>query len=354
MTRRFSVLALMALLVGIGAVVIAADISEKDVKKGKSAFLGVVLDEVSDKVAADYGVGAGGGALVQEISRHSPADEAGLRANDIIVKFGTTSIGTPDDLRGAIREKSPGDIVTLEIVRGGKRQSVEVTLGSQTTREIKKIIIEDDDDFEEAYPGKAHKFMERAKRGYAGVHLQELGEGLAKYFKVDKGVLISDVEKDSPAQKAGLEAGDVIVRIDGDATEDAGDVRRLVRRHEPGETAKFEIVRKGKTQTVEVKLGERSLDWHGLGSLGPGFRHWFGGPSPQRRIRVEGDILDEDLEELLEDIEGIKVDIDTDRIRAKAYELRTDLQPQIDELKEQLQSLRKELERLRERMQEKM
>jgi hypothetical protein len=264
-------------------------------------------------------------------------------------------------LRGAIREKSPEDIVTLEIVRGGKQQSVEVTLGSQTTSEVTKVVIKDDEDFEGVYPGKAQKFFEHSKRGYAGVHLQELSEGLAKYFNVEKGVLISDVEEDSPAQKAGLEAGDVIVHIDGDPTENAGDVRRLVCGHEPGETAKFEIVRKGKTKTIEVKLGEESLGWHELGFLGPGcrakqgpFGHWFGGPSPRCKIRVDGDIDEEDLEELLGDLKGLNIDIDPGEIRAKAYELRMDLQPQLDALKQQLEDLRKELERLKERTQEKM
>lgn len=374
MTCRYPVAVLVALLVGLGTVVVAADTSEKGVQKGKPAFLGVVLDEVTDEVGADYGVVQGKGALVCEVSGRSPAEKAGLRANDIIVKFDGSPIESPDELRDALREKGPGDVVNLGILRGGKERAVEVSLGSRKSYGHSEY-----GEGVERHYRKMLKAPKGHKRAYAGIHLQELGEGLAKYFKVDEGVLISDVEEGSPAEKAGLKAGDVIVRIDGDATDDVRDVQRRVRRHEPGETAKFEVVRNGKTKTIKVKLGEQSSRcrqygflgrgcWGDRGSFGPGCckkRQFFGpggcghhgsfGPgcgfhSPERRIRVERQIP----WGLLDDLEDFDLEIDPEAIKAKVHKLKIDLEPQLEELKEQIRELKRGLEQLKkERVQQK-
>ncbi|MFH1010468.1 MAG: PDZ domain-containing protein [bacterium] len=339
MNRKHSFLILAALLLVAGSAVIAADTSEKSEKKESRAFLGVFLDDVSEKTASDYGAPSGQGALVSRVSSDSPAEEAGLRANDIIVKFAGTAVKNSDDLRKMLREKNPGDIVTLTLIRGGKERTIEVTLGKRSRsqrfglpeKDIKK-------EFMWALP-EMPEMPETAGHAWAGVHLQDLTEGLAKYFGVEEGVLISDVEKESPAEKAGIETGDIIVRIDGHTTNDLHDVQRWVGRHEPEEKAKFEVVRKGASKTIEVELGEspRPPTMHGFSPYG------LRSHSGRRQI-----YRDEDLRELLEDIPRSIEKIDPDEFGQRIYKFRKDLQPQLEELKERLRDLEKELQRLKE------
>jgi predicted metalloprotease with PDZ domain len=343
MSRKFSFLILAALLLAAGSAVIAADTSEKSEKSEKKesrAFLGVFLDDVTSDIASDYGVTQGQGALVRRVSQDSPAEKAGLRANDVIVKLGDTAVKSADDLREMLHAKKAGDVVQLTVVRGGEEKTIEATLGKRPRAvefglEPKDI----EKEFKWVLP-QTPEMPEPSGHAWAGIRLQELSEGLAKYFGVEDGVLISDVEKDSPAEKAGLEAGDVIVRIDGRSINDPQDVQRRVGRHDPGETAKFEVVRKGASKTIDVELGEAPR-----GSVPWGLRQYQYGPFPGRGCGI---FRNQCMRELPGKPEGSMQRIDRGEIRAQARDLQKQLQPQMKELKKQLRELQKQLQQLKE------
>jgi serine protease Do len=96
------------------------------------------------------------------------------------------------------------------------------------------------------------------ERGRIGVTIQEVSQGLAQSFGLDKpaGALISSVEKDSPADKAGLESGDVILAINGQPVERSSELPPLVANVKPGTKATFDVWRKGKRKQVTVTVGE--------------------------------------------------------------------------------------------------
>lgn len=96
-------------------------------------------------------------------------------------------------------------------------------------------------------------------RGYMGVSIQDLTPDLAKSFgiKTEKGVLISDVASDSPADEAGLKQGDVIVGYQGEAVEDAPALQRLVTRTPVGTKATIKVLRDGHEKDVTVKIAEQ-------------------------------------------------------------------------------------------------
>ncbi|HXU29169.1 MAG TPA: PDZ domain-containing protein [Thermoanaerobaculia bacterium] len=96
-------------------------------------------------------------------------------------------------------------------------------------------------------------------KGYLGIELIELTPELLDHFdvKAGAGVMVSRIEPGSPADKAGLEVGDVITEIDGTAVDSAWDVQRQVRGKDAGETASVEFWRKGKLQTLTATIAER-------------------------------------------------------------------------------------------------
>jgi serine protease Do len=95
-------------------------------------------------------------------------------------------------------------------------------------------------------------------RGYLGVHIQDLSPEIAKAFNynLSGGALIGDVSPNTPAAKAGLQKGDVIVKLNGQAVTDFVDLRLRISQMAPGTAVKLDVWRDGKTQDYTVALGE--------------------------------------------------------------------------------------------------
>ncbi|WP_217495389.1 DegQ family serine endoprotease [Halofilum ochraceum] len=100
----------------------------------------------------------------------------------------------------------------------------------------------------------------RVERGYLGVNIQPIDRGLAESFSLDKpiGALVSETVPDSPAARAGLKAGDVILEFDGQEVAEAADLPPMVGRTPAGETVEVVVLRDGERKTIEVELGELS------------------------------------------------------------------------------------------------
>ncbi len=101
-----------------------------------------------------------------------------------------------------------------------------------------------------------------SKGAWLGVYLQPLTEQLYDYFRVEdgKGVLISEVVKDSPADKAGLKAGDVIIAVGDEEIEEQDDVVEEIREREEGDEVDIVVVRKGRKKTLTAELSARATD----------------------------------------------------------------------------------------------
>jgi serine protease Do len=97
-------------------------------------------------------------------------------------------------------------------------------------------------------------------RGWLGVAIQDLTPELAKYFKVDEGVLVSEVFANGPAQKAGLKRGDVIVEFDGKKIKKYRELQSIVAATPVNKTVDMKVVRKNKKMNLKIKVGERNPD----------------------------------------------------------------------------------------------
>ena len=95
-------------------------------------------------------------------------------------------------------------------------------------------------------------------RGYLGVHIQDLTPEIAKAFNFNQsgGVLIGDVSPDTPAARAGLKKGDVVVKFNGQSMSDVNDLRLRIAQMAPGTTVNLGVWREGKTQDYSLTLGE--------------------------------------------------------------------------------------------------
>lgn len=172
------------------------------------AFLGVDLKDVnigdvsSMKLPGEYG------AIVAHVEPDSPAAKAGIEENDVILEYGGMRVWSASQLSQLVRETPVGRNVTVRVSRSGKTMTLHAAIAS---RRPPRVFSYSSPDFH--MPNFNFNF--NIPRYRLGVEVESLTPQLAAYFgvKQDKGVLVTEVESDSPAAKAGLKAGDCIVQV---------------------------------------------------------------------------------------------------------------------------------------------
>ena len=147
------------------------------------------------------------------------------------------------------------------------------------------------------------------KRAYLGVSLVDLTDELREHLGApkDTGILVSSVEDGSPAGKAGIRVGDIIVSVDGKDVKSSGDLRRGLREKKDGDTVRVEVMRGRARQTFVTTVAERE----GLRIFGPGNMEGlrrFEGPEWKGRLEAFGDCANlqsriKELETRLKDLE---------------------------------------------------
>jgi len=233
--------------------------------------LGVRLEDVDRDDVARLKLSAERGAIVKSVEADTPAQKAGLQEGDVIVRYEGESVLSVAQLVRLVRETPGGRTVALEVSRGGNSQKLSATLAEGPGRmHVGDFDIDLPDVPEPTVPpippippiagmfhgdgkGRAFLFGDRGPRKL-GIEYQELSGQLAQYFKVDKGVLVTSVDENGPAAKAGLKAGDVIVKFDGQPIADADDLRDRVRRAEGGKDVSITVQREGRAVDLKAKL----------------------------------------------------------------------------------------------------
>jgi serine protease Do len=209
----------------------------------EKGWLGVSVREMTPSMREDFELGERSGLLIVDVVRDSPADDAGLREDDVLLKYDGVAVEQADELSKLVRESAPGKSVAILIFRNGQEKELSVAIAKRPTR------------FAPAYWGGQH-FAFRLERPRLGVYVHDLNEDLAPYFKVEKnsGVLISEVMEGSAAESAGLKAGDVIIKIADKKISNVEDLFEELDDYEAGDAVAVEFVRQGATEKVEVEL----------------------------------------------------------------------------------------------------
>lgn len=259
---------------------------------GPEVRLGIL---VRDSVSSD---GEHLGARVVEVVPESGAEDAGLAEGDVVVSVNGTNLTQPDTearRSGAsrrmvelVRGLEPGDIVTVEYLRDGQRRTAEVEVQEHGPRHFRAVlrnaaasIPHPDSLFPEGMlpPEMADHLQLRALQrqhipqlrasmrrlgaelGFLGLQLAELNSGLGEYFGEERGVLVLEAPPEDSG--LGLEAGDVILSIDGREVERPGHARRILASYGADEVAELEVLRHGERITVTARPGERRIDPEG-------------------------------------------------------------------------------------------
>ena len=231
--------------------------------------LGVRLEDVDKDDMARLKLSAERGAIVKSVQSDTPAEKAGLQEGDVILRYEGEAVLSAAQLARLVRETPSGRTVSIEVSRGGATQKVSATLAEGRDRlhvgdfdiDIPEIPVPPVPPMPPISPevfrwdgrGRSFHFDARGPRKL-GIEYQELSPQLAEYFKVEKGVLVTSVDENGPAAKAGLKAGDVIVKFDGEAIADADDLRDQVRKAESGKDVALTVQRDGRPVDLTVKL----------------------------------------------------------------------------------------------------
>jgi predicted metalloprotease with PDZ domain len=255
----------------------------------ETAWLGVQLQALTDdlKEAMDMDADAQG-VLVAAVVDGSPADKAGLEDGDVILSLDGQNMTSVKQMVDAIRAAAPGDVVTIEVLRDGRHRTMDVELGkADKDMRVRDVYIPDVSQLE-GLTNKAHKWVQAwdQERGYLGVGILDVNADLGEYFKVKEGegVLITSVAEDSPAEEAGLKAGDVVLEYDGKDVKKAGEFRDYVASTEPGKEVSMVVKRKGRNKTLDVEIGEMDTP---MSSFLQGFMQPQG--MPRGRMIIRGD-----------------------------------------------------------------
>ena len=196
--------------VGIGFAVssnLAKQVTDqlKQYGRTKRGWLGVLIQEISEEIAEGLGMKTARGALVSSATEGGPAQKAGVKTGDVIIKFNDTEIKNMKELPKVVASTPVGKSVPLVILRNGKELTLNVTLGELELAEKENLI------------GKTSKQNVKAKEydklGFSAEELSEQNKSKFKLKNIDAGVVITSVKSDSSAEQAGLNPGMVIIRV---------------------------------------------------------------------------------------------------------------------------------------------
>ena len=207
--------------------------------EGNKAFLGVTTTK-DEK-----------GAKINEVTKESPADKAGLKKDDIIMKVGDAKIADAKNLFEEIGKYSPGDKVDITYLREGKGNTVTVVLDKNKQTENFSMFDNKNFNFVMPNPGSGRDGFDlfRPNKPAMGIKIQNLENG--------SGLKVLDVNDDSPAAKAGLQKDDILIAVNGEELKDVDQFRSKLNDRKEGDSFELKYKRGDQILTTEVKFQKK-------------------------------------------------------------------------------------------------
>ena len=210
-------------------------------KKGKvvRGWLGVVVQGITPDLQAKLKLKDEKGALVADVVKGGPADKAGVQRGDVIVSFEGKQLGESNELPFLVASMPVGQTVKVGVLRKGKKKELQVRIG-----ELKE---------EEQGVQPAEE-----ERPALGVTVQEITPELAGEYGLPEktGIIVAQVEDDSPAAEAGIRPGDIILEVDQVPMKTVKQFHTKIRSFKSGDTILFLVRREGGSLYVTLKVGQ--------------------------------------------------------------------------------------------------
>jgi Do/DeqQ family serine protease len=219
----------------------AKDVLAQLIDKGRvvRGWLGIVIQELSDELAAGFGVPPRSGILVSDVMKDSPAEAAGVRAGDIIVEFAGRATREVPDLQRRVAATPPGQPVPLTVIRDKREARLTVKLGEM--------------------PGEETVVAAAPKAEGWGLTVATLTPELAERYELTarEGVVVMEVARGGPGERAGIRQGDAVLQVNREPIRSVQGFQQALAKVQPGEAVPVYLQRGGgRNEYVVLKRPE--------------------------------------------------------------------------------------------------
>jgi serine protease Do len=309
---------------------------------GSSSYLGVDIADVTTDRLGSLKLKEEKGVEVTMVDQDAPAGKAGIKEHDVILSMNATAVESKTQLQRMIHETPPGRLVTLGLSRDGQPITLKVQLADRRS-EFHHLAKSKDNDFhfempqlppmpnlpDFDVPNIGVVYVHSSTR--SGLMVENLTPQLSEFFgaKNGDGVLVRSVEKGSRADKAGLRAGDVIVRVGDQAVHDTSDFSQALHSRNAG-SVNVDVIRDRKAQTLTISLPGRR-------DSGEMLEESFEAPDMDAENQAE-------LSEALNEVAKLRPEMELaqEEARKASAEIRKSVCEQQKQVREQTEKLRQE------------
>jgi serine protease Do len=231
------------------------------IQNAGSSYLGIAVRDIDPDHAKALNLKEVRGAEVTRVEDNSPAAKAGLKQGDVVLDYNGTPVEGVEQFVRMVRETPPGHSVKLVIWRNGAMQDLTVTVGERPGNVIETpggaVRIPDFGNFPMP-PIEIPRFQWAWQSSMLGIEGEALGQErqFAEYFGVRDGVLVKEVMRNSPAERAGLKAGDVITKVNGADVTSTRDITAQLRSSRDNRTVTLTIFRDRHEMPLRVTLDQ--------------------------------------------------------------------------------------------------
>ena len=222
------------------------------------SYIGVMVQEIDGDRAKTLKLREEAGVEITHVETDSPADKAGLKSGDAILQYNGQRVEGMEQFSRLVRETPPGREVKLDVFRNGAAQTVTVKVAARrpgaAAFNSNAFSVSPGGSFEFQMPDMPRSFMSWQSSMF-GIEGESLEGQLAQYFGVKEGVLVRSVISGSAAEKGGLKAGDVIVRVDDSKVTTPTDVTSRLRALR-GKPISIVVMRDHKEVPLSVTIDE--------------------------------------------------------------------------------------------------
>jgi len=219
-----------------------------------SGYLGVGVQGLTDERAKALNLKDNSGVEVKTVTEDAPAARAGIHMSDVILEINGQKVDSSEQFTESIVGKAPGTKISLTVARNGVKQTMAATLGVRPPDLPMNAAPQNGmipTPFGPMAPGDLQAMItgEAPRIGFLG---EGLGSQLAEFFGVQEGVLVQTVYEKTPAERAGLKAGDVVTKVNGMPVASPREISGIVRQAK--KTVVFTVVRNKKEITLSLEI----------------------------------------------------------------------------------------------------